>query len=78
MLQHSSGAEFFQVGQHDLLVADDVAGDLGSRPYARLRPNFVPASPFLVIKDKVAKTFQILVEPHLIDAEFRMAWMPFL
>ena len=51
--------------------------DLGSGPYTWLRPDFVPPSPFLVIRDEVAKTSQILVEPHLIDAEFRMAWMPF-
>ena len=30
-----------------------------------------------VIRDRAAKTSQILVEPHLIDAEFREAWMPF-
>ena len=30
-----------------------------------------------VIRDRAAKTSQILVEPHLIDAEFRKAWMPF-
>ena len=30
-----------------------------------------------MIKDEVAKTSKILVEPHLIDAEFRKAWMPF-
>ena len=32
---------------------------------------------FLEIKDEVAKTSRILVEPHLIDAEFRNAWMPY-
>ena len=42
-----------------------------------LRPDFVPPSPFLVIKDSVAQTSKILMEPHLIDAEFREAWMPF-
>ena len=31
----------------------------------------VPPSPFLVIEDQVAKTFIFLVEPHLVDAEFR-------
>ena len=45
--------------------------DLGSRPYAWLRPDFVPPSPFLVIKDPQTQSSQILVEPHLIDAEFR-------
>ena len=34
--------------------------DLGSRPYAWLRPDCVPPSPFLVIREKVAKTSQIL------------------
>ena len=51
--------------------------DLGSRPYAWLRPDFVPPSPFLVIKDPQTQSSRILVEPHLIDAEFREAWMPF-
>ena len=52
--------------------------DLGSRPYGWLRPDFVPSSPFLVIKDQEAKTYRTLAEPHLIDAEFRQAWMPYL
>ena len=30
-----------------------------------------------VIRDRAAKTSQTLVEPHLIDAEFHEAWMPF-
>ena len=47
--------------------------DLGSRPYALLMPDFVPPSPFLVIKDPQTQSSQILVEPHLIDAEFRKA-----
>ena len=34
-------------------------------------------SPHLVLKDPVARTSRILVERHLIDAEFRKAWMPF-
>ena len=51
--------------------------DLDSRPYAWLRPDFVPPSPFLVVKDPLTKTSTILVEPHLNDAEFRKAWMPF-
>ena len=41
--------------------------DLSSRPYAWLRPDFVPPS----------QSSRILVEPHLIDAEFRKAWMPY-
>ena len=51
--------------------------DLGSRPYVWLRPDFVPPSPFLVVQDPLSKASTILVEPHLIDAEFRKAWMPF-
>ena len=51
--------------------------DLGARPYAWLRPDFVPPSPNLALKDPVAQTSRILVEPHLIDAESRKAWMPF-
>ena len=44
--------------------------DLGSLTYAWLRPGFVPPSPYLVTKDKEAQSSRILVEPHLIDAEF--------
>ena len=51
--------------------------DLSARPYAWFRPDFVPPSPFLVIRDPEAQTSRILVEPHLMDAEFRKAWMPF-
>ena len=51
--------------------------DLSSRPYAWLRPDFVPPSPFLVVKDPQTQSSQIIVEPHLIDAEFRKAWMPY-
>ena len=51
--------------------------DLGARPYAWLRPDFVPPSHFLVVKDPLTETSRILVEPHLNDAEFRKAWMPF-
>ena len=47
--------------------------DLSSRPYAWLRPDFVPPSPLLVIQDPQSQSSQILVEPHLIDAEFRKA-----
>ena len=45
--------------------------DLSSKPYAWLKSDFVPPSPFLVIKDEVAGTSEILVESHLIWAEFR-------
>ena len=44
--------------------------DLSSRPCAWLRPDFVPPSPFLVVKDPQTQSSRILVEPHLIDAEF--------
>ena len=32
---------------------------------------------FLFVKDHQTESSRILVEPHLIDAEFRKAWMPF-
>ena len=51
--------------------------DLGSRPYARRRLDVVPPSPFLVVKDPLTDASRILVELHLIDAEFCKAWMPF-
>ena len=51
--------------------------DLSSRPYVWLRLDFVPPSPFLVIKDPHSQSSRILVEPYLIDAEFRKAWMPY-
>ena len=50
---------------------------MSSWPYAWLRPDFVPPSPFLVVKDPQTGSSRILVEPHLIDAEFRKAGMPF-
>ena len=37
----------------------------------------MPPSPFLVVKDPQTQPSRILVEPHLVDAEFREAWMPF-
>ena len=51
--------------------------DLSSRPYAWLRPDFVPPSPFFVVQDPHTQSSQVIVEPHLIDAEFRKAWMPY-
>ena len=51
--------------------------DAGSRPYAWLRPDFIPPSPFLVVNDPGQGSSRFLVEPHLIDAEFRKAWLPF-
>ena len=49
----------------------------GSRPYAWLRPDFVPPSQFLVVKDPLTEASRIFVKPHLIDVEFFKAWMPF-
>ena len=51
--------------------------DLGSRPFAWVRPDFVPLSPLLVVMDPQTQSSRILVELHLIDAEFRKAWMFF-
>ena len=51
--------------------------DLSSRPYVWLRPDFVPPSSVLIVKDPQTQSSRILVEPHLIDAEFRNAWMPY-
>ena len=51
--------------------------DLSSRPYAWLRPDFVPPSPFLVIHDSSTQSSRIIVGPHLIDCKFRNAWMPY-
>ena len=50
--------------------------DLSSGSYGWLRPDFVLPSPFLVIKNPQTQS-RILVEPHLIEAECRKAWMPF-
>ena len=50
--------------------------DLTSRPYVWLQPDFVLPSYFLVVKDPQTQSSHILVEPHLVDAEFRKAWMP--
>ena len=49
--------------------------DLSSRPYVWLRPDFVPPSPFLAVQDPHSQFSRIKVEPHLVDAEFRKAWM---
>ena len=46
--------------------------DLSSRPYRWLRPDFVPPSPYLIRPPSV-----VLVQPALVDAHFRKAWMPF-
>ena len=51
--------------------------DSSCRPYAWLRPDFVPPAPFLIFMDARTQSSRILVEPHLINAELRKAWMPF-
>ena len=52
--------------------------DLGSRPYKWLRPDLVPPAPYLVCDPKQTPGGSgILVQPSLIDAQFRKAWMPF-
>ena len=33
--------------------------------------------PFLVIKDPQTGSSRLFIEPHLVDAEFRKAWIPF-
>ena len=52
--------------------------DLTSRPYQWLRPEFVPPAPYLVCKPQDSPNGSgILVQPALIDAHFRKAWMPY-
>ena len=51
--------------------------DFSSRPCVWLRPDLLPPLPFLVVKDPQTQSSQILVEPRLIDAEIRKAWMLF-
>ena len=52
--------------------------DLASRPYKWLRPEFVPPAPYLVCKPQDSPNGSgILVQPALIDAHFRKAWMPY-
>ena len=51
--------------------------DLGTRSHQWLRADFVPPSAFLVVEDREAETCRILVEPHLVGAEFRETCMPY-
>ena len=52
--------------------------DLSSRPYQWLRPGLIPPAPYLVCDPKQTPGGSgILVQPSLIDAQFRKAWMPF-
>ena len=51
--------------------------DLASRPDKWLRPEFVHPAPYLVCKPRDSLNGSgILVQPALIDAHFRKAWMP--
>ena len=52
--------------------------DLASRPYKWLRPEFVSLAPYLVCRPRDSPNGSgILVQPALIDAHFRKAWMPY-
>ena len=52
--------------------------DLSSRPYQLLRPDLGLPAPYLVCDPKQTPGgCGILVQPGLIDAQFRKAWMPF-
>ena len=52
--------------------------DLTSHPYQWLRPEFVPPAPYLVCKPEDSPNGSgILVQPALIDAHYRKAWMPY-
>ena len=51
--------------------------DLGAGSYSWLRPDFVPPSPFLVVKDPRTEASRILVEPHLIDVSSVKPGCPF-
>ena len=56
--------------------ANWIREDLASRPYQWLRPEFVP--PYLVCEPRESPNGSgILVQPALIDAHFRKAWMPY-
>ena len=52
--------------------------DLTSHPYQWLRPEFVPPALYLVCKPQDSPNGSgILVQPALVDAHFRKAWMPY-
>ena len=52
--------------------------DLTSRPLRWLRPDLVPLAPYLVCPpDQTPGGTGVLVQPILIDAQFRKSWMPF-
>ena len=52
--------------------------DKSSRPYKWLRPDLVPPSPYLVCSEDITPYRSgVLVQPALIDGQFRKSWMPF-
>ena len=52
--------------------------DLTSRLCQWLRPEFVPPAPYLVCKPQDSPNGSgMLVQPALVDAHFRKAWMPY-
>ena len=63
---------------HSIAWSNWIREDLASRPYKWLRPEFVPPAPYLVCKPQDSPTGSgVLVQPALIDAHFRKAWMPY-
>ena len=55
-----------------------ISEDLTSHPYQWLRSEFVPPAPCLVCKPRDSPNGSgILVQPALIGAHFRQAWMPY-
>ena len=61
-----------------LAWANWIREDLASRPCEWLRPEFVPPAPYLVCRPQDSPNGSgILVQPALIDAHFRKAWMPY-
>ena len=58
--------------------SNSIREDLTSHPCQWLRPEFVPLAPHLVCKPRDSPNRSgILVQPALIDAHFRKAWMPY-
>ena len=52
--------------------------DPSSRPYKWLRPDLVLPAPYLVCDpSQTPGGSGVLVQPSLIDAQFRKSWMPF-
>ena len=65
------------VSRRDDGIPSGLREDLSSKPHVWLRFDFVPPSPFSVVKDPQTQSSRILVEPHHIDVEIRKAWVPF-